>query len=84
MNAILIAFHCKSNTGYAMNTLLPVFIEMANKLVKYDNDIHVSFTKLNGSNCDNTPNYCKNFIEFDPATNEKSELLEIEKYVKKK
>lgn len=83
MNAILIAFHCKSNAGYAMNTLLPVFIEMANKLVEYDNDIHVSFTKLNGSNCDNTPNYCKNFIEFDLATNEKSELLEIEKYVKK-
>ena len=83
MNAILIAFHCKSNAGYAMNTLLPVFIEMANKLVKSDNDIHVSFTKLNGSNCDNTPNYCNNFIEFDPATNEKSELLEIEKYVKK-
>lgn len=65
-----------------MNTLLPVFIEVANRLVETNSDIHVSFTKLNGSICENTPDYCKNFIEFDPATNDKSKPLLIEKYVK--
>ena len=82
MNAILITFHCKSNAGYAMNSLLPVFIEMASRLVESASDIHVSFTKLNGSSCENTPDYCKNFIEFEPATNNKSKLLLIEKYLK--
>ena len=82
MNAILIAFHCKSNAGYAINSLLPVFIEMANRLVDSKADIHVSFTELNGSSCENIPDYCKNFIEFDPAENDKSKLLLIEKYAK--
>ena len=68
MNAILIAFHCKSNIGYAMNSLLPVFIEMAKRLVNSEANIHASFTELNGSSCDITPNYCKNYIEFDPST----------------
>ena len=82
MNAILITFHCKSNAGYAMNSLLPVFIEMASNLVDAEGDIHVSFSELIGSDYYNSPDYCKNFIEFDPATNDKSKLLLIEKYIK--
>jgi len=65
-----------------MNTLLPIFIKMANQLVKSKSNIHVSFTKSNGYSCENIPDYCKNFIEFDCATNDKSKLLLIEKYVK--
>lgn len=83
MNAILIAFHCNSNAGYAMNTLLPVFLEMASRLMVSHGDIHVSFAELNGSSCKDSPDYCKNYIEFDPATRDKLKLLQIEHYVKK-
>ena len=48
MNSILIMFHLESSAGYAMDNLLPTFVQMAEILVGQRKKIHVSFTRLDG------------------------------------
>lgn len=81
MQAILLLFHCESNAGYAINTLLPTFYKMAKNLVNDEAKIHISFTKLNGFTGDVETDKYKNLIEFDPASREKSQLSFIQKYI---
>ncbi len=81
MNAILIAFHCKSNAGYAINALLPTFIRMAKILVHSEQNIHISFTKLNGFTKKIDTNDNLKIIEFDPSTKNKAKLTLIREYI---
>jgi len=81
MKAILLLFHCQSNAGYAINALLPTFYKMAKKLVTEEN-IHISFTQLNGTTGNCSLEHFQHLIAFNPRTTDKSELKNIEKYIR--
>lgn len=83
MKAIMLLFHCKSNAGYAIDTLLATFIQMARQLVNSEDNIHISFTKLNGHSGVNDLDEFKNLVEINPASRDKANLQYIEDYVRR-
>ena len=83
MKAILIIYHCESNSGYAIDSLFLTFFDMARALVKEKKDIHISFTKLNGQIRNEISNELLNFLEYDPSSKDKQQHVFIEKYIKK-
>jgi len=82
MNSILIMFHLESSAGYAMDNLLPVFVQMAEALVGQREKIHISFTRLDGGAYNKLLDGFEQLIEFDPASKRKSQHAFIENYVR--
>lgn len=82
MNSILIMFHLESSAGYAMDNLLPTFVQMAEILVGQRKKIHVSFTRLDGGAHKKLLDGFDQLIEFDPASKSKSQHTFIENYVR--
>jgi glycosyltransferase involved in cell wall biosynthesis len=78
--AILIFFHCPSNTGYAIGKLEPVFLDMARRLVSDDEKIHFSYTKLNDYPvC--LMNSRVRVLQYDPMTATREECVKIGRYI---
>ncbi len=82
MNALMIMFHCEMDAGYAIDSLLDVFLEMAAKLVPETCNIHLSFTKLAANKSEKQINKNIKIIEFDPALEDKNKFIFIKEYIK--
>jgi glycosyltransferase involved in cell wall biosynthesis len=80
---ILILYHCKANTGYAIGTLEKVFWESVLGLTKDVCKIHLSYTSYASGNPDYVPEGYNNLIEFDPESCDRRDLLTIQEYVLK-
>ena len=82
MKSILVQFHCRSNTGYAIDTYEKRFFEMALDLVGGASDIHIAYPDTSAGISDSLPRDFQNVIEFDPTTDEDSQQRFLEAYVR--
>jgi glycosyltransferase involved in cell wall biosynthesis len=82
VNNILLLFHCKSDAGYAIDSLVASFTQMAQRLVASDKNIHVSFTALNGHSGVNNLEKYKNLVQINPFSRDSLHLEYIENYVR--
>jgi len=80
---MLILYHCKANTGYAIETLERVFWEAALRVVGDVFNIHLSYTSYESRLPGYVPQGFRNFLEFDPTTQDQKELSRINEYLKK-
>jgi len=78
-SGILVIFHCRENTGYAIETLENRFYKVA-ELLAGDN-IHFSFTKLSNTQKQKKSRSSLSTLKFDPATRNKKELQQISQYI---
>lgn len=76
---ILVIFHCRENTGYAIKTLEERFYEVGKLLV--GNNIHFSYTEISNTTECTQPSKNISVIKFDPTTSDKNELQKISQYV---
>ena len=81
MNAILIMFHLELDAGYAMDSLLETFLEMAAKLVVDREKIHISFTCMKNRDNQARLSGYSNVIEFDPGSTDVAMQNFIRAYV---
>lgn len=80
MSGIIIIFHTKSNTGYAMAPLEKTFFEMAKTILKDTNDIHFGFKNFDNGKPTSLPENFTNLIAID---NENENTFEsAAKYIK--
>lgn len=78
---ILFFFHCKSNTGYAIQSLEDVFYKAA--LAKYTPDnIHFAYPDISAGKPNVLPNDFKNLVTFNPNSHGKSQLRIVGEYIK--
>jgi len=78
----LILFHCKSNAGYAIGRLEPVFFEMARRLTGNVDKIHLAYSGLSGGRPAFVDEDFVNVIEFDTA-DERGQNLDAYDYIRK-
>ncbi|WP_372997851.1 glycosyltransferase family 4 protein [Marinobacter sp.] len=72
--SILILYHCKSNTGYAIGTLEKAFWEAALRVTDEISDVHLSYTSYHSGLPYYVPDSFKNVIKFDPKSSKNDEL----------
>lgn len=81
-SAILIYYHCGSNTGYAIGRHEPDFYKMAKMLTGNPDNIHIGFPSLDGG----MPNYVdssfRNIIKLDPYDSSPKTLKNIYSYIR--
>jgi glycosyltransferase involved in cell wall biosynthesis len=80
-NGILVFFHCRSNTGYAIGRLETVFFEMAQRLTCDIQKIHLGYLSLAGGIPTFVEKGFENIIEFDSADSKRKSLDAIHKYI---
>ena len=78
MNAILVFFHCRANTGYAIGRLERVFLEVARGLVESDERVHFAYPSVSAG--DRLPIDSRRVIEFDSTSS--AHLDRVEQYVR--
>jgi glycosyltransferase involved in cell wall biosynthesis len=78
---VLILYHCKANTGYAIGTLEKVFWEAATAAAGGMDHVHLSYTSYDSGFPEYLPNKILNFIEFDPETRSKKDIIRICNYI---
>ncbi|MFE8071672.1 glycosyltransferase family 4 protein [Marinobacteraceae bacterium S3BR75-40.1] len=71
---ILLLYHCRANTGYAIETLEKIFWEMALKITGDPRNIFLCYPSYSHGYPTYAPSTFSNYIEFDPTTKEKTEL----------
>ena len=76
-------FHLGSSAGYAIDSLLASFVQMAEVLTGGRENIHVSFTRLEEDYINETLHGLSKIIEFDPSSNDASQKEFIKNYVRK-
>lgn len=82
MNAILVFFHCGSNTGYAIAPLERTFFQMSQLLFDGDDSrIHFGYKDLSKGFPTTLPASFRNVTEFDPKDNDKGSLARIKHYI---
>ncbi len=82
ISGMLVFFHCKSNTGYAIGRLEPVFYEMAKRLTEDINKIHFGYSSLSGGKPIFLPSEFKNVICFDTKDLDKRNSKTLSSYIK--
>lgn len=81
MTGILVFFHCPSNTGYAIGRHEVTFASMAEQLVGSFANVHYGYPRfVNGPSRD-LPKDIENFVRFDAASRDASELTKVRDYV---
>lgn len=78
---IMLLYHCKANTGYAIETLERTFWEMAIKISGTPNNIFLCYPSYEDGFPTYTPNGFKNFIEFNPKTSSSNKLKSLQRYI---
>ena len=78
MRAILVFFHCPSNTGYAIRSYERAFREMARRLVGDEQHVHFAYTDVTSGPSPDSPH---NVVHFDPSNRDPGELARISDYV---
>ena len=82
MNAILLMFHVEPATGYAIDSLMEAFVQMAARLVVDHKHVHIAFPSMAGlKRCDVLTDI-GNLIEFTPRTRDREQLDFIRKYIR--
>lgn len=81
-DGILVFFHCRSNTGYAIGRLETVFFEMAQRLSADINKIHFGYKTLNGGFPSFLADNFTNVIQFDTADSSRKNLDAIHDYIR--
>lgn len=79
---ILIYYHCRSNTGYAIGRHEPDFFKMAQVLTGDINKIHVGYTSLDGGFPWYLDGNFRNVITFDSGDSSEERLDYIYNYIK--
>ncbi len=74
MQKILILYHCRANTGYAISSLETVFWSAALELVKEPLNIFLSYTDYSEGLPSYTPNNFDNLFTFSPIETSQSKL----------
>lgn len=82
MNAILLMFHVGPATGYAIDSLMEAFVQMAARLVVDRKHVHIAFPSMAGlKRCDVLTDI-GNLIEFTPRTRDREQLDFIREYIR--
>lgn len=81
-DGILIFFHCRSNTGYAIGRLETAFFEMAQRLTLDTDKIHLGYSSLSGGRPTFVEKHFENIIEFDSADSSRKNLDAIHNYIR--
>ncbi len=80
---ILIFFHCRANTGYAIRSLEEVFLASARRLVPSDEAIHFSYRPAGAEWPKFLPrNFKGGVLEFDAAAPRPADRTRVAEYVK--
>lgn len=79
---ILLLFHCRSNTGYAIGSLERVFHGMAKRLVKDEERIFYAYPSLSGGVPAHLPPTFSRLREVDPGTTDVSALRSVTAWVR--
>ncbi|GFO63695.1 glycosyltransferase family 4 protein [Geomonas paludis] len=79
---ILVYYHCRSNTGYAIGRHEPDFLEMAEQLTGSLRNVHLGYTSLKGGHPDYVPPNFANIIVFDPKMPNPQSLKLVYDYIK--
>jgi len=74
-------FHVDPDAGYAIDSLLSTFLQMAGRLVSERRHIHLAFPSLEGRKRCEVLAGTANLIEFDPATCDRKQLDDIHDYI---
>lgn len=80
---ILVFFHCKSNTGYAIQTLEKVFYKMAIRFSQDSNKVHFGYLNLRGGRPITLPDTFDQIVEIDTSNCSKHRRSELHNYVSK-
>ncbi len=80
---ILFFFHCKSNTGYAIETLEEIF-RLAAKKTYPNNGIYFAYPDIKDGLSNAFPVDFSNVIKFDPNTKDINQLHYIYNFIKEK
>lgn len=74
---ILIIYHCKANTGYAIETLEKTFWEMALRLTGTPENIFLCYPSYEDGFPHYVPDGFSHFLEFDFRSNDKQAIAEF-------
>ncbi|MDD2541267.1 MAG: glycosyltransferase family 4 protein [Desulfuromonadaceae bacterium] len=80
-DGILVFFHCRSNTGYAIGRLETVFFEMAQRLTGDSDRIHFGYSSLDGGWPAFLTGNFRNVIRFDTMDSSKKNHDAIHDYI---
>ncbi|PHQ26352.1 hypothetical protein CLH62_01775 [Marinobacter guineae] len=78
---ILLLYHCKANTGYAIETLERTFWEMAIKLTGTADNIHLCYPSYEDGYPTYVPKGFNQYFKLDPKTQDLKELESFRKYI---
>lgn len=80
-SGILIFYHCKTNTGYAIGRHEPDFFKMAQIIIEDTDRIHLGYTSLDGGKPQYPGKNFNNIIEFDSKKSDKNMLESVYNYI---
>ncbi len=84
MKAILILFHCESNTGYAIGRLEQVFFQMALELTGHDTSrIHFGYPSMRRGPSESIPASFNQYLVVDTNNRDSQTGLAIQEYIQK-
>lgn len=83
MSGLLVLFHCKSNTGYAIGRLERVFFEMALNVFGSPERIHFAYSGIDGGVGPVLEGRLKNIVAFDYRDVSSRSADTITRYIKK-
>lgn len=81
MKSILVFFHCRANTGYAISRYEQSFFRMAARLTGDAGAVHFAYTAVSDSDAQGLPHGLQNVIQFDPATSDSAAIDRLAAYV---
>lgn len=82
MSAILLLFHCESNTGYAIGKLEKTFFEVALQLMQGDaSRVHVAYPSMEKGPSKSLPPDFRQYLIVDSSSRDPSEGIRIADYL---
>lgn len=81
-DGILILYHCRTNTGYAIGTLERVFYKMALRLVGNESRVFHGYSSLSGGSPEHIQDADDKLLEINPKSEDESALKGVELYVR--
>ncbi len=82
MSGVLVFFHCRSNTGYAIGRLERVFLEAARRVTGRDSEIHFAYPDMSAGHPTSLPPDFSRVLTFDSKRSDVEHQRSIEEYVR--
>lgn len=79
---ILVLYHCKTNTGYAIGTLERTFYKMALRLVQAESRIFHGYKSLDGGLPEHLPYAGNSILEVKLTSEDATTLATVEQYIR--